>query len=430
MFLIHSHSILRITYQEERPHPMKINIKLFSIIRSLGTHLPTMIALIILAVLNGCSRETSNTQPASDQRKNIPVPVTVAKAASKTVPVELQAIGTVEASTSVTIRSQVEGEIMAVHFKEGEIVKAGELLFTIDPRPYAVLLRQAEAILARNQAELENAKKQAVRYGGVSGKGLVSEEQIDQITASVATLEATIQADEAVVENARLKLGYCNIRSPIAGLAGSLKLDRGNLVKANDNERFLVIINQVHPAYIAFAIPERSLSAVRRQAAAGLLNVRAIAPGEEDRPVSGHLSFIENSVDSSTASIMLRATFPNADRRLWPGQFVHVVLMLGVEHNVTVVPEQAVQTGQKGEYLFVIMANQTAEFRQITTGQNINGERVVKSGLNPGEWVVIDGQLRLTEGSVVKLSAKPETTSGQDGKTALDMEKGKGEKSQ
>ncbi|OGP57187.1 MAG: hypothetical protein A2V65_03535 [Deltaproteobacteria bacterium RBG_13_49_15] len=409
---------------------MKINIKSFLIIRPFGAHLPVMIALIILAVLNGCSRETSNKQTGSDPRKSIPVPVAVAKAAIKTVPIELRAIGTVEASASVTIRSQVEGEIMAVHFKEGEMVKAGELLFTIDPRPYAVLLRQAEAILARNQAELENAKKQAGRYAGVSGKGLVSEEQIDQIASSVATLEATIQADEAVVQNARLKLGYCNIRSPITGLTGSLKLDRGNLVKANDNERFLVIINQVHPAYIAFAIPERGLSAVRRQAAADLLNVRVIVPGEEDRPVSGHLSFIENSVDSSTGSIMLRATFPNADRRLWPGQFVHVVLMLGVEHNVTVVPAQAVQTGQKGEYLFVVKADETTELRQVTVGQNINGEIVVKTGLHPGERVVIDGQLRLTEGSMVKLSAKPETTSGQDEKTALDIKKGKGEKSQ
>ncbi|MEW5908442.1 MAG: efflux RND transporter periplasmic adaptor subunit [Thermodesulfobacteriota bacterium] len=383
---------------------MKATTKPFSGFRLIPLLSITFYVLILTTLFMACSRENSSQKASPDQRKTIPVPVGTAKAVSKPVSVELQAVGTVESSASVIIRSQVEGEITMVHFNEGEMVTAGRLLFTIDPRPYAVSLKQAEAALARNRAELDNAKKQAARYQEITGQGLVSEEQIDQITTAVAGLTAVVQADEAAVENARLKLGFCSIRSPITGLAGSLKLDKGNLVKANDNERYLVTVNQISPITVAFAIPERNLAEVRRRMGAGLLTVKAVIPGEEENPVLGRLSFIENRVDTHTASIMLRATYPNTDHRLWPGQFVHVALALGAERTVTVVPAQAVQTGQRGEYLFVVRPDQTVEFRQVTTGQNINGEMVITSGLNPGETVVIDGQLKLTDGSMVKLS--------------------------
>jgi multidrug efflux system membrane fusion protein len=401
-------------HDKERFNSMKfLNRSLSNI--SLAT-LPIILffALTIPAQFTSCSRENSSKQSSPDQRKTTPVPVATAKAVSKTASVELQAIGTVESSESVVIRSQVEGEITAVHFKEGVRVTTGQLLFTIDPRPYAVALKQAEASLSRNRSELANAKKQAARYQGVSGQGLVSEELIDQITTSVNNLTAAVQSDEAAVENARLKLGYCSIHSPITGLAGSLKLDKGNLVKANDNERYLVIINQVTPINIAFALPERNLSEVRRRMAAGPLLVKAMIPGEEENPIPGRLSFIENRVDTNTATIMLRATCPNTDRRLWPGQFVHVILSLGTERQVTLIPTQAVQIGQQGEYVFVVRPDQRVEFRQITTGQNINGETAVISGLKPDDVVVTEGHLKLTDGSMIKLSDGAQASPGNE----------------
>ena len=329
----------------------------------------------------------------------------VQKVLKKNMPLTLRAIGTVEASASVAIKSQVEGELTAVHFKEGEEVKAGALLFTIDTKPYAAQLKQAEAALAKDRAQSENAKKQADRYAELVGKGGVSQDQYDAIVTSVATLAAAIQAGEAAVESARIKVGYCTIRSPIDGVTGSLKIDRGNILKANDNETPLVIIHQIRPINVAFSLPERHLPIVKQRMGKSRLEVRVVIPGQEDAPEAGVLNFIENTVDTATGSIFLRAGFDNQRHRLWPGQFVNTVLTLETIPNTTVAAAQAVQTGQKGDFLFVVREDQTVEVREIKVDRILDGEAVIVSGVAPGETVVIDGQLRLTSGAKVSVAA-------------------------
>jgi multidrug efflux system membrane fusion protein len=367
--------------------------------------------LAVIAVLlypaSGCRRQVAEPARGEDAGRKTAVPVAVAKAVRKAVPLELHAVGTVEAAASVAVKSQVEGELTAVHFREGQEVKAGELLFTIDPRPYAAQVKQAEAALARDRVQLANARKQVARYGAVVDQGFVAEEQYDQLQTAVAALEASLQAGDAVLESARLRLGFCTIRSPLTGVAGVLKVDRGNIVKANDNDKPLVFINQVRPVLVAFALPERHLPLVRSYMAGGRLKVQAVAPGQE--PEQGELSFIENSVDTGTGTILLRASFENPDSRLWPGQFVNVVLVLAIVPDATVVPAQALQTGQQGEYLFVVRSDQTVELRPVSVQRIIDGQAVIATGIAVDESVVTDGQLRLTAGA----SVRPATAAGQ-----------------
>ncbi len=329
------------------------------------------------------------------------VPVTVATVIQKTVPVQVRAIGTVEAYSTVTVKSQVEGEIERVYFREGQDVERSDLLFTIDSRPFEAKLKQAEASLAKDIAQAKNAQAQADRYTKLFQDGIVSKEQYDQFRTNADALEAAVRADRAAVENAKVELGYCTIRSPIDGRTGSLMVHQGNVVKANDTT--LVVINQISPAYVDFSVPEQYLAAIKRYMTTGKLKVEAIIPNDEQHPAQGTLTFVNNAVDSGTGTILLKGTFANSERHLWPGQFVNVVLTLAKRPNAVVVPSQAVQTGQSGQYVFVVKSDHTVDSRPVVLGSSLGGEAVIEKGLQPGETVVTDGQLRLVPRAKVKV---------------------------
>jgi membrane fusion protein, multidrug efflux system len=359
---------------------------------------------VVLVVSLGCSNEVTGKAKAEDPRKKLVVPVFVGIAAEKSVPVDVRAIGNVQASARVAIKAQVTGELTGVHFNEGQFVKKGDLLFTIDPRPFDARLKQIEANLARSRVQLQNARKQVERYGSVVKKGYVAEDQYDQVVSNSAVLDATVRADEAAVEQARLELKYTSIRSPINGSTGDLKLHAGNVIKANDNDQPMVTINQISPIHVTFSVPEQNLPEIKQHMAMGSLDVTAVVPGDAGGPVKGVLSFMDNQVDSATGTIQLKGTFPNDDRRLWPGQYVNVVLTLSTQRGVVVVPSQAVQTGQQGSYVYVVRPDMTVDYRIVELGRNIDQEVVVKNGLSFGEKVVTEGQLRLAPGAQVKIA--------------------------
>jgi multidrug efflux system membrane fusion protein len=329
------------------------------------------------------------------------VPVTVATAQEKTVPVQLRAIGTVEAYSTVSIKAQVSGEIMSVAFREGQDVAKGDLLFIIDRRPFETALRQAEANLARDQARAENARVQAQRYAKLFEEGVSSREVYDQSRTEANALEAAVRADRAGVETAKLDLQYCTIQAPIDGRTGSLLVHPGNLIKANDTPP-LVTINQVSPIFVSFSIPQKFLDQVRGSAE-GKLPVEAWVAGETKSPEAGHVTFVDNAVDETTGTIRLKATFANATRRLWPGQFVDTVLTLGLQPRAIVVPAAAVQVGQAGSYIFVVKQDKTVEMRPVVVARTQSGEAILEKGVAAGEQVVTDGQLNLVPGAKVSV---------------------------
>jgi multidrug efflux system membrane fusion protein len=365
-------------------------------------HNPRMAALalacIALAFLTSCSPKESDLRAVVP---SLAVPVVVAPVVQKAVPVEIRAIGNVEAYSAVSVKPQVAGAVEKAYFKEGQDVKEGDLLFTLDPAPYQATLHQLEANLARDKAQLENARAQAERYTKLFQDGIVSKEQYDSFRTNADALAAAVLADQAAIERAKIDLAYCSIPSPLEGRTGSLLVYPGNVVKAN--ETALVVINQIHPVYVGFSVPEQYLSEVKKYRAAGPLGAEAIIPNEEDHPAQGVLAFIDNAVDTTTGTVKLKATFDNLDSRLWPGLFVNVVLKLAWRPNALVVPSQAVQTGQSGQYVFVIKPDMTAQSRPVVTGSTIGGETVIEQGLQPGETVVTDGQLRLAPGAKVEL---------------------------
>jgi multidrug efflux system membrane fusion protein len=478
-------------------------------------------ALSLLLFCSACSNKAPAKPPAQA------VPVSAAKAVEKAVPVELRAIGNVQAYSTVSVKTQVSAEIIKVHFTEGQDVKAGAILFTLDPRSYEAAIRQAEANMERDSAQIRqaranlerddaqvrqaranlerdkglvrqaranlerdmglvrqardnlerdgaqvrqakanlerstaqavNAESDAQRYQKLVDRNVVSRSQYDQYrtqaealgagvradraaienaeasvkasttavqnaeatvrastaavenaeatarasAAAVENAEAAVRADRAAVENAKVQLSYCTLSSPIDGRTGNLMIQQGNVVKANDIP--LVVINQVTPIYVSFSVPEQYLPEIRKYRDAGTLKVEARLPGGEDRPETGSISFIDNAVDTATGMIRLKGTFTNTSRRLWPGQFVNVVLTLTTLAGAVVVPTQAVQTGQQGQYLFVIKPDLTVEARPVTAGRTLAGETVIDKGLQPGEQVVTDGQLRLSPGSKVEV---------------------------
>ena len=355
------------------------------------------IGLVVLgaAVLaGGCTRRAVAARTPA-------VPVVVAVAVAKDVPVQVDAVGAVEPLKTVTVRSQVGGVIDTVHFREGTDVRAGDLLFTIHEKPFEVALRQAEANRARDVAQLENAEAVARRADSLLGQGILSREQYDQSHAAAAALAATVRADEADIEAARVQLSYCRIVSPIDGRTGTVLVHQGNLVKAIDGAP-LVVVNQLDPVYVTFAVPEKRLAEIERAMGAGRLSVEAVLPDGEGTPVHGQLSFLDNTVDRSTGTIRLKATFPNPDRRLWPGQFVTARLTVAVRASAVVVPTAALQSGQSGPFVFVIKPDLTAEPRPVVVGQESGGESIVEKGLTAGERVVTDGQLRLVPGATVE----------------------------
>jgi multidrug efflux system membrane fusion protein len=352
--------------------------------------------LLLMLLLSACSG--GKAQPP----KMDAVPVTAGVVVQKAVPVQIRAIGNVEAYSTVGIKSQIGGLLMRVHFREGQDVNKGDLLFTIDPRPYEAALKQAEANLARDNAQLENAREEARRYAELVKKGYVAQEQYDQIRTNAAALEATANADKAAVENAQLQLKYCYIYSPLTGRTGSLISYEGNLIKATADTS-MVVINQIQPIYVTFSVPERSLAEIKKYMAIERVKVEAVIGKDDSRPVQGVLTFVDNAVDMTTGTIKLKATFSNQEKRLWPGLFVSVAVTLTTQPDAIVVPSQAIQTGQTGQYVFVIKDDLTVESRPVTGTRSLDGETVVEKGLKAGEKVVTDGQLRLIPGARVEI---------------------------
>lgn len=381
-------------------------------------------AIVTLALFAGAckTREVRSAGPPPA------VPVSVAVATQQSVPDEIRAIGTVEPSATVQIKSQIAGELTAVHFTEGANVNQGELLIEIDPRPYQEAVRQAEATVARDRAQLQQAEANlsrdeaqwknndtlAQRYESLMKEKIVSREQAEQMRtneqtthesvradqAAIASNRAAIETDLAAVDKAKLDLSYCQIRSPITGRAGNLLVHAGNLVKVSDVP--LVVINRIEPIYVSFGVQERYLAAIRRNSTERKLPVQASPQNDPGRTITGSLSVIDNTVDTSTGTIKLKATFDNHDKTLWPGQYVNARLTLDTLNNVTVVPSEAVQAGQQGQFIYVVTTNQTVERRDVSIGRSIENKIVVEKGIAPGETVVTDGQLRLFPGAHIK----------------------------
>ena len=329
------------------------------------------------------------------------VPVRVGLVEKKAVPLQIRNVGTVQAYVAVAVRAQVTGEIMEVHFREGQELKKGELLFSIDPRPYEAALAQAEAALARERAQMENAQTDVQRYEDLVKKDYVTQQQYDSVKATAAATAANVRSDQAALERARLDLAFCSIRAPIDGRSGSILVQSGNVVKAND--AVLVTINQIAPIYLTFAVPERELPEIRRRQNEGSLVVEAEEPASGRSLGRGALTFVDNAVDRATGTITLKATFANVDRVLWPGEFVNAVLTLATDQGAIVAPVGAVQNGQEGTYAFVVKADKTVESRPVKVARAVAGGVVIASGLAAGETVVTDGQLRLVPGSKVEV---------------------------
>jgi multidrug efflux system membrane fusion protein len=419
------------------------------------------LGILLSLALSGCSSGKKESQAPAK-----PIPVAVGSAIQKDVPVQIRAIGTVQAYSTVSVKSMVGGALVKVYFSEGQFVKKGDRLFTIDPRPFEAAVKQAEAILnrdlvqvkqaednlakdqallkqaqanlERNVAEAKNAELDAQRYKELVEKKVVAEQQYDQFRTNAEALDATVRADRAAIdsaqaavrasadavenakasvqadraslENANIQLGYCFINVPIEGRTGNLLVQEGNIVKANDTP-YLVVINQINPIYVSFSVPEQNLPEIKKYMALGKLTVEAIIPNDDKTPEVGVLSFVDNAVDPATGTIQLKGTFPNKDRRLWPGQFVNAVLTLKTEPKAIVIPARAVQTGQQGQYVFVVRSDSTVESRPVVVLQSLNQESVVE-GLRPGETVVTDGQLQLVPGAKVetKNSMQPAST--------------------
>lgn len=385
----------------------------------------------LFAILGAVCLLTAGCRSQSGPPPQMPaVPVTTAVATQRDLPIQLRAIGNVESYSSIPVKAQVSGELMSIHFTEGQEVKKGQLLFQIDRRPYDQALRQAEANLnrdiaqerqaeanlARDQAQAQNARAQAVRYAKLAEDKVVSKEQNDQMKtaataadesaradqAAIESARAANLADKAAVETARLNLEYCDIHSPIDGRTGSLQVKVGTLIKAQADTG-MVTINQISPTFVTFSVPEDQLAAVRKSMAQGPLAVEAEVPNDASGRTQGQLSFIDNTVDTTTGAIKLKAEFPNQERKLWPGQFVNVVLTVGTDAKATVVPSEAIQIGQQGSYAFVVKADHTVENRIVTVGRMLGRETEITKGIAPGETVVTDGQLRLIPGFKVEV---------------------------
>jgi len=364
-------------------------------------HLPFLVLTVTLAA--GCKEARPRERPR--------VPVTVATVAQRSVPNEISAIGSVTPIQAVAVRSQVGGTLVQVGFEEGEDVRAGQILFQIDPRPYESALDQARAVLARDLVQLANARQQVTRYEELSRTQMASREQYDQYRTNAEVLAAAVTADSASVRNARLNLEYCTIRARISGRSGGLLVREGNLVRAADAQA-LVLINQLHPIAVSFAVPQQYLDDVQRYSRDRRLDVIIRSQDDTTQTMAGRLSFINNQVDTTTGTIVLKATFPNSDSRLWPGQFVTVRLILDVQLDVLTIPSQAVVTGQAGSFVYVVNADLSASTRPIAVGRAVGDDIVVDSGLVAGEQVVTDGQLRLTAGARVELKDTSATALG------------------
>lgn len=371
---------------------------LFCFARAAGV----LLAAAVLAAA-GCAKKDERAGAVKET-----VPVTVGTAARQDVPLEVRAIGHVEPYSMVALKARVGGEVTKVGFKDGQNVRKGDLLFQIDPRPYQATLAQARAQLERDRAVAKNFEEDSKRYADLVQKDYVTKEQYGATLSSAAAALATVKADEAAIENARLQLSYCTVTAPISARAGSVLVYPGNQVKGNDDKP-LVVLNQIQPVYVSFSVPESSLAAIRQHARPGeKLKVTAAAssssgsPGTAPAAQTGELTFLDNAVDMTTGTIVLKATFGNENEVLWPGEYVDVLLTLATESGAVVVPTQAVQTGQSGQYVYVVKNDMTVESRPVKVSRT-HGMLAVVAGVEPGERVVTDGQLRLAPGSKVEI---------------------------
>jgi multidrug efflux system membrane fusion protein len=422
-------------------------------------HLPRNVLVFVLAILSltlaGCSSEKNTPAATAQQGRGGgrggrggggPVPVTTTRVVTKAVPLTIPAVGSAEPLQTVQIRAQVTGQLSAIHFTEGQEVRKGQLLFTLDPRPFEAALQQAQAVLARDTATAKNSVSQQARYEDLYKRGLIPRDQYETQTATASAQQATLEADKAAVETARLNLQYTKIAAPISGRAGAVSLHVGDLVRANDTIP-LLIINQISPIYITFSVPGRYLTEIRRYQAQKPLQVQARiqnapAPGSAPPPSRdpsaagadpegpapaaqptaskgpvevGAVSFIDNAVDATTGTIKLKATFPNSDHALWPGLFVQVSLLLSTDPNAIVVPAVAVQESQQGQYVYVVKPDRTAELRPVRIERQQGDQVVIAQGLSAGEEVVTDGHLRLTPGAHVTISGGRGEAAGERG---------------
>ncbi|HVX67210.1 MAG TPA: efflux RND transporter periplasmic adaptor subunit [Bryobacteraceae bacterium] len=391
-----------------------------------------LVTVLAIAACGGCGGSKQGAEPgagAAAAAARPAVPVSIAEAVRETVPAEVSAVGNVEAFATVQIKSQIAGQLLAVRFVEGGQINRGDLLFEIDPRPYREALRQAEAAVARDLAQLrqaeanlgrdraqaKNAQAEAERYDELFKQGIAARNQYEQVRttydamresaraseAAIESARAAIESDKAAVERARLDLNYCAIHSPVAGRTGNLLVHPGNLVKANGDDA-LVVINQIEPIFVTFAVPERHLGEIRaRTAGGGKLAVVAAPTQDAGKSVRGTLAVIDNTVDAATGTIRLKARFDNHERVLWPGQFVNVSLRLQSSQQTTV-PSEAVQAGQQGQFLYVVKQNKTVEIRPVAVGQTTGGKVIIEKGVEPGETVVTDGQLLLYPGASIQ----------------------------
>jgi multidrug efflux system membrane fusion protein len=364
-----------------------------------------LIVVIFLVVLGGAGIAYENfhlaAQPKQAVRPPPAVPVVMTAVIRKAVPVRLDAIGTVQPVATVVVKSRIDGQISKVPIRDGQEVKAGDTLFLLDSRAAEAQAKQAEAQLARDRAQLANAKREAERQAQLVSKNYTAAATYDTAQTNAATLEATVRADEAAFENMKVQITYYTITTPIDGRVGAVLLKAGNNVKANDTI-VLATVNQLHPIYVAFSLPQGQLPAVREASAGRELAVTALPPGDSGPAETGKLAFIDNAVDTTTGTITLKGIFDNTKDRLWPGQFVNVSLTLRVEADALVIPTQAVQVGQNGSYVYVVKPDKTAEPRNITVGRSLGSDSVIAKGLVEGEQVVVDGQLRLTKGTPVE----------------------------
>jgi multidrug efflux system membrane fusion protein len=367
-----------------------------------------LISLISMLVLAGCADSNGAAQISGGSgaieraKDNSAVPVVVSKAGRSSFPVELHAIGTGQAFKTVSVESQVAGIVKEVHYRQGQFIHQGDLLVTLDKSPLLAALAQAEAALARDKAQAQLSHAELQRYNELDKQGIISKQQYEQSLATSTAMQATVQADEAAIQTAKIQLSYCSIYAPISGVAGAQLVYPGATVKPNDLP-VLVVINQVSPIYVDFAVPQQYLGSIKSFMARSHLGVQATPPGDSVTE-KGVLTFVNNTVDTSTGTIHLLASFLNTDQRLWPGQFSNVLLQLNEEQNVLVIPSQAVQTGQQGDYVFVTRPDMTVEVRQVKVGQSVNNQTQVLQGVSEGETVVTDGQVRLVPGSKVYLS--------------------------
>lgn len=364
-------------------------------------------ALIVLA---GCAAQpTAGGSPVAGRggRGTVqgPVPVTTTSVVLKTMPVQINVIGSAEPVNTVSIRSQITGQLTAVNFTEGDEVAKGQLLFSLDRRPLEAALEQAKANLARDEAQAADAAATFKRFQDLADRGIAARAELETSKASLSALNATVAADRAALENAQVQLEYATIHAPITGQTGALQVSGGNLVRANDGTP-LVVINQIMPIHVAFSIPEARLPELKRYMARGALRVLATPPNDESEPAVGRITFVDNAVDPATGTIKVKGTFPNTDRRLWPGQYVNVTVELTTQRDATVVSTQAVQAGQQGPYVFVVKPDQTVEMRNVVVNRTAAAETIIASGLEPGETVVTDGHLRLVPGSRISVKGQ------------------------